>query len=80
MSSETENVIVSHERTTLSALLARHYGKVYPGIVGATYALNQNLAREGVFLPVGREITVYLKAHLEATAGPGRGEGKEVLF
>jgi phage tail protein X len=62
----TEIITVTRERTTLSALLARHYRRVYPGMVGLTYALNQDLAREGVFLPVGRTVTVLSAATIAA--------------
>lgn len=62
----TETITVTKTRMTLSELLARHYRRVHPGIVGVTYALNQDLAREGPFLPVGRAITVLTPAEVKA--------------
>lgn len=55
---DTEIVTVKTEGTTLSALLARHYRRVFTNAAAIAYGLNQDLAREGPYLPVGRGITV----------------------
>lgn len=65
----TETVTVKTEGTTLSALLARHYRKVFSGMVAKTYPLNQDLARSGAYLPVGRVVTVLTPAEMAAVSG-----------
>ncbi|BCM19268.1 tail protein X [Mesorhizobium sp. J8] len=62
----TETVTVKSEGMTLSALLARHYRKAYPGMVAKTFALNQDLAGSGPYLPVGRVVTVMTPAEMQA--------------
>ncbi|RUV21650.1 MULTISPECIES: hypothetical protein [unclassified Mesorhizobium] len=49
----TETVTVRTEGTTLPGLLARHYRKVFSGMVAKTFALNQDLARSGPLSPRG---------------------------
>ncbi|SFQ19625.1 hypothetical protein SAMN03159463_05942 [Mesorhizobium sp. NFR06] len=52
-----ETITVKTEGTTLSALLARHYRKVFSGMVAKTFALNQTspgqarVCRSGTSLP-----------------------------
>lgn len=67
-----ETVTVKADGTTLSALLARHYRKVYAGMVAKTYALNQDLSQSGPFLPVGRVVTVMTSAEMDAEGATGR--------
>lgn len=66
--SETETITVKREGLTLSGLLARHYRAVIPGACEQVWALNQDLARLGAELPVGKVVTVPIKASLDATA------------
>ncbi|MDG4895543.1 tail protein X [Mesorhizobium sp. WSM4976] len=68
----TETVTVKTEGTTLSALLARHYRKVYAGVIAKTYALNQDLSQSGPYLPVGRVITVMAPAEMQAEVAAAR--------
>ncbi|PBC02668.1 tail protein X [Mesorhizobium sp. WSM3860] len=68
----TETVIVKTEGTTLSALLARHYRKVFSGMVAKTFALNRDLARSGPLLPVGRVVTVLTPAEMAAEGGAAK--------
>lgn len=62
----TETVTVKSEGMTLSALLARHYRKVFAGMVAKTFALNQDLAGSGPYLPVGCVVTVMSPAEMAA--------------
>ncbi|AZO38745.1 hypothetical protein EOA27_24390 [Mesorhizobium sp. M2A.F.Ca.ET.037.01.1.1] len=62
----TETVTVKSEGMTLSALLARHYRKVFSGMVAKTFALNQDLAGSGPHLPVARVVTVMTPAEMAA--------------
>ncbi len=73
--SETETITVSREGLTLSGLLARHYRAVMPGACERVWALNQDLARRGAFLPVGTVITVPVKSALEATVASAKVVG-----
>ena len=68
----TEPVTVKTEGMTLSALLARHYRKVYSGMVAKTFALNQDLARSGPYLPVGRVVTVLTPAEMAAAGAAAK--------
>ncbi|MBZ9822354.1 tail protein X [Mesorhizobium sp. CA4] len=68
----TETVTVKTEGTTLSALLARHYRKVFAGMVAQTYALNQDLSSARPFLPVGRVVTVMTPAEMQAEGAAAR--------
>ncbi|TIT04675.1 MAG: phage tail protein [Mesorhizobium sp.] len=61
-----ETVTVKSEGMTLSALLARHYRKVFAGMVAKTFALNQDLAGSGPYLPVGCVVTVMSPAEMAA--------------
>lgn len=53
-----ENLTVSTDETPLDLLLWRRYGREVPGLVEGTYDINQDLAREETYLPVGRSIAV----------------------
>ncbi|PBB89636.1 hypothetical protein CK215_26745 [Mesorhizobium sp. WSM3864] len=68
----TETVTVRTEGTTLSALLARHYRKVFSGMAAKTFALNQDLARSGPYLAVGRIATVMTPAEMAAEGAAPR--------
>ncbi|PBB44016.1 MAG: hypothetical protein EOQ55_29565 [Mesorhizobium sp.] len=68
----TETVTVRTEGTTLSTLLARHYRKVFSGMVAKTFALNQDLARSGPQLPVGLVVTVMTQAEMAAEGAAPR--------
>ena len=65
---QTETILVKRERMTLSELLARHYREVVPGACEAVWKLNQNLARQGSFLPLNASIVVPLKSELTGSA------------
>lgn len=49
---------VEADFTTLDLLLWRHYKREVPGLVEDTLQRNQNLARLGVFLPIGTKVFV----------------------
>lgn len=66
--SETETITVKREGLTLSGLLARHYRAVIPGACEKVWALNQDLARLGSELPMGKVVTVPVKASLGAAS------------
>ncbi|MDG4875357.1 hypothetical protein P9273_09640 [Mesorhizobium sp. WSM4935] len=51
----TETVTVKSEGMTLSALLARHYRNACFGMVAKTFALNQDLAASGPYMPFLRQ-------------------------
>ncbi|OBQ91427.1 tail protein X [Mesorhizobium sp. AA23] len=68
----TETVTVETEGTTLSTLLARHYRMVFAGTVAKTFALNQDLAQSGPYLPVGRIVTVMTPAEMAAEGAASR--------
>lgn len=65
---QTETIFVKRERMTLSELLARHYREVVPGACEAVWRLNQNLARQGAYLPLNVAIVVPLKPELTGAA------------
>ena len=67
-----ETITVKTEGATLSALLARHYRKVFSGVVAKTFALNQDLAQSGPYLPVGRVVTVMTPAEMAAEGAPAK--------
>ncbi|RWH21893.1 tail protein X [Mesorhizobium sp.] len=68
----TETVTVKMEGTTLSTLLARHYRMVFAGMVAKTFALNQDLARSGPYLPVGQTVTVMTPIEMAAQGAAAR--------
>lgn len=61
-----DTITVTKDGTTLSSLLARQYRRVFPDAVERVYALNQDLSRAGVYLPVGTAITVPTLADMVA--------------
>ncbi|MDG4854603.1 MULTISPECIES: tail protein X [unclassified Mesorhizobium] len=68
----TETVTVKTEGTSLSTLLARHYRMVFAGMVAKTFALNQDLARSGPYLPVGRTLTLMTPVEMAAEGAAAR--------
>lgn len=68
----TQTVTVKSEGMTLSALLARHYRKVFSGMVAKTFALNQDLAGSGPYLPVGRLVIVMTPAEMAAESAAAK--------
>ena len=53
-----DTLVVETDFTTLDLLLWRHYKREVSGLFEDTLRRNQNLARLGVFLPIGTKVKV----------------------